>query len=259
VRLAYRLLFKGATLALLVAMFWSYLGSTGQGTTLFRLATTVAVLILVPFLLYRWLDPPTTPYMFCIRRGLGSAEDRPRTFAYKPVSLSQVAKPMRVAVVIAEDLVFYRHIGFVPSQIVKAYRFNKYEREPGGNRQGGSSISQQLVKNLFLLPTQTWTRKAVEAVLTLILEGLWPKHRILEVYLNVVEFGHGIFGVEAASHHFFGHSAATLSAKEAALLAAVLPGPHIYRAEDPSPTLVRLQRRILQRMGWCADWVEDPP
>jgi monofunctional biosynthetic peptidoglycan transglycosylase len=120
--------------------------------------------------------------------------------------------------------------------------------DKGGRLRGASTITQQVAKNVFLWPERSWLRKGLEAVLTLEIEFLWPKRRVLEVYLNVAEFGPGVFGVEAASRRFFGKSASALTAREAALLAAVLPSPGRLRAARPSRYVTERAREILGQM-----------
>src|SRR5690606_22260229 len=118
---------------------------------------------------------------------------------------------------------FYEHSGFDFQSIRKAMKYNA--RYKGKRIRGGSTISQQTAKNVFLWPSRSWMRKAVEAWFTFLIEVYWPKERILEVYLNIAETGRGIYGMEAASHHYFNKSAAKLSRREAALLVCVLPSP----------------------------------
>src|SRR6185437_7593911 len=140
---------------------------------------------------------------------------------YHWVSAEEMAPALRLAAVAAEDQRFPDHWGFDFEAIREAEEHNQRHR----HLRGASTISQQLARNLFLWPHRDWVRKGLEVYWTLLLEGLWPKHRILEVYLNVVELGDGIYGVEAASEVYFGHSAAQDSWSQAALLAAVLPSP----------------------------------
>jgi monofunctional biosynthetic peptidoglycan transglycosylase len=155
----------------------------------------------------------------------------------------RIAEPMKVAVIAAEDQRFPSHRGFDFEAIDQALA----ERERGRIR-GASTISQQVAKNLFLWPGRSWTRKGLEAYFTVLIETLWPKQRILEVYLNVAEFGRGIYGVGAASQTYFGKPAAQLTAEEAALLAAVLPSPKRFRVTAPSAYLRSRQHWILGQM-----------
>ncbi|WP_235977720.1 monofunctional biosynthetic peptidoglycan transglycosylase [Spirabiliibacterium pneumoniae] len=163
---------------------------------------------------------------------------------YEWVSLDRISKPMQLAVIAAEDQQFPSHFGIDWQAIVKAYRHNQASQRV----RGGSTISQQTAKNLYLWHGQSWLRKALEVPTTWLLETLWDKNRILEVYLNIAEFGDGIYGVEAASQHFFHTSAAKLSNVQAALLASSLPNPHIYRVNAPSRAMLRKQQWILRQM-----------
>ena len=151
---------------------------------------------------------------------------------------------MGVAVIAAEDQNFEDHFGFDWEAIEKAIAHNEHSRK----KRGASTVSQQTAKNLFLWESRSWARKGFEVYFTLLLEACWSKRRILEVYLNIVEFGDGVYGVEAASRKFFGRSAAALTSGQAALLAAVLPSPRRYRADAPSPYLRGRQEWILRQM-----------
>lgn len=156
----------------------------------------------------------------------------------------RISPHLRLAVVAAEDQRFPEHSGFDFEAIEKAVEHN----ERGGTVRGASTISQQVAKNLFLWPGRSWLRKGLEAGITVLVEAIWTKERILEVYVNVAEFGDGVFGAEAAARRFFDKPAASLTAPEAALLAAVLPSPRRYRADAPSPYLRRRQQWILGQM-----------
>jgi monofunctional biosynthetic peptidoglycan transglycosylase len=143
-----------------------------------------------------------------------------------------------------QDQNFPDHFGFDWQAIEKAIAHNERSRR----KRGASTVSQQTAKNLFLWESRSWVRKGVEVYFTLLLETLWPKRRILEVYLNIVEFGDGVYGVEAASRRFFGRSASAINPGQAALLAAVLPNPHRFRADAPSPYVRGRQEWILGQM-----------
>ena len=160
-------------------------------------------------------------------------------------SLSNISPNMRLAVIGSEDQLFYDHFGFDLTAIKKAIRNN----EKGRRLKGGSTISQQTAKNAFLLPHRNYFRKGLEAYFTLLIELLWSKERIIEVYLNVIEFGNGIYGVEAASQQYFKKPASKLTRGEAALLAAVLPNPIRYRVDKPSSYILRRKNWIKRQMG----------
>ena len=161
------------------------------------------------------------------------------------VSIDDISPQMALAVMAAEDQKFPEHWGFDVAAIEKALSHN--ERRPTRIR-GASTLSQQTAKNLFLWDGRSWLRKGLEAGLTSGIELVWTKRRILTVYLNIVEFGDGVFGVEEASQRFFNKPAKRLTASEAALLAAVLPNPHRFKANAPSGYVVQRQQWIMRQM-----------
>jgi len=184
------------------------------------LAALLLASVLMPLVL-RWVPPPTSAYM--LRAAAGRA-------AYQWVSYNRISHHLPIAVVAAEDQKFPRHMGFDFNAIGKALDENKRRVRP----RGASTISQQVAKNLFLWPGRSYLRKGFEAYFTVVIELLWPKRRILEVYLNIAEFGNGVYGVEAASRTYFNKPASQLYKSEAALLAAVLPNPSKLKAAAPS-------------------------
>lgn len=203
------------------------------------------ILSIVSVLLFRFIPLPITPTMLYF---LGEqALDSKRDIVLKKdwESLSNISPNMRLAVIGSEDQLFYDHFGFDLTAIKKAIRNN----EKGRRLKGGSTISQQTAKNAFLLPHRNYFRKGLEAYFTLLIELLWSKERIIEVYLNVIEFGNGIYGVEAASQQYFKKSASKLTRGEAALLAAVLPNPIRYRVDNPSSYILRRKNWIKRQMG----------
>ncbi|MHA7848676.1 monofunctional biosynthetic peptidoglycan transglycosylase [Serratia sp. D1N4] len=161
------------------------------------------------------------------------------------VSMDEISPNMVLAVMAAEDQKFPDHWGFDVAAIEKAISHN--ERRPTRIR-GASTLSQQTAKNLFLWDGRSWVRKGLEVGLTAGIELVWTKRRILTVYLNIVEFGDGIFGVEAAAQHFFNKPAKRLTASEAALLAAVLPNPHRFKVNAPSGYVIGRQQWIMRQM-----------
>lgn len=161
------------------------------------------------------------------------------------VPYAQISPYLKRALVAAEDAKFVDHEGFDWEGIQKALEKNQ---KKGRLVAGGSTISQQLAKNLFLSPAKSYFRKAEEAVITLMLEGLWSKQRILEVYLNVIEWGNGVFGAEAAARYYYGVPAARLSAEQAARLAGMVPNPRYYDRNRNAPGLARKAEIILARM-----------
>jgi len=193
---------------------WRVVAARALGGTVALLLGLVLILSAVPV--------PATPYMIAERWRLGS-------LAHEWVALERVAPVMARAVVAAEDANFCLHWGFDMAAIRKAI--------DEGRGRGASTISQQTAKNVFLWQGRNWVRKALEAGLTPLIEALWAKRRILEVYLNVAEFGEGVFGVQAAARHHFGVDAADLSAVQAARLAAILPDPKDRDPARPTPFL----------------------
>lgn len=184
----------------------------------------------LPVLALRWAPPPTTA--FVLGRRVAVAREKRPAFAVRRrwVPRERISPWAALAVVAAEDQKFPVHRGFDLESVQDALE----ERAAGGRVRGASTISQQTAKNLFLWSGRSWLRKGLEAWFTLLLETLWPKRRILEVYLNVAEFGDGVYGVEAAAQAFFGKSAGELTPREGALLAAVLPSPRRMHPERPS-------------------------
>jgi len=193
----------------------------------------------------RWIDPPTTAFMLRDRFDAFATGERGYTFRYQWRDWSAISADAGVAVIAAEDQAFPLHDGFDFRQIDRALA----DRERGRRMRGASTITQQVAKNLFLWPGQNWFRKGLEAGLTILIEITWSKQRILEVYLNIAEFGRGTWGVEAASQRFFRKSAARLTASDAALLAAVLPNPRRMRVHAPSVYVRRRQQEILGQMA----------
>lgn len=192
--------------------------------------------VMLLFLL-RWLPVPTSAFM------LGHLLDG-ETCTYQWVPWSEITPAMAIAVIASEDQNFPFHWGFDFKAIKLAIEENQNRRTP----RGASTISQQVAKNLFLWSGRSWLRKGLEAIFTVAIELAWPKQRILEVYLNVAQFGPGAFGIQAGSHHHFGIPQSRLTARQAALLAAVLPNPSGYRANPPSPYVARraafIQRQV---------------
>jgi len=188
---------------------------------------------------------PNTSVLIEARRAEAAEKGRPFTLSWTWVPLADISPHLQKAVIVAEDASFYEHHGFDWEGLQEAVTRNW---EQGKLRRGGSTITQQLAKNLYLSSEKKLLRKAREALIAWEIERRVPKTRILELYLNVAEWGHGVFGAEAAARHHFGISAAELTEDEAALLAALLPSP---RRNDPlqlTPYLARRQQDILYWM-----------
>lgn len=188
--------------------------------------------------LYAFIAPPFTPFMLIRSAQTGILPH----YSFTP--LSRISRHLPRAVIAAEDNLFCTHNGFDWTAIQRALNHN----ERGGKLKGGSTITQQLAKNLFLWPARSWVRKGLEVPLTWWLETTLSKHRILELYLNVVEWGPGRFGVAAAAKYHFGTTPAKLSRMQAARLAAILPSPIRYKAANPGPYMLHRSGSILRRL-----------
>lgn len=214
----------------------------------FGLRVTAGFLVLTILLVLplRWLPPLTSSFMLqnWVAQSSLSADVR-----YDWVSRDKISRRAALAVMAAEDQKFFSHSGFDVESIRKVWKRN------GGRRQvrGASTVSQQVAKNLWLWPDRSWLRKGLEAWFTLWVELLWPKERILEVYLNIAQFGPNVFGVEAAGRLYFRKPAARLNEPEAALLAAVLPNPRVYRVRNPSRYTTRRQAWVQVQARRLAD------
>jgi monofunctional glycosyltransferase len=213
---------------------------------LVRMFQALAVLLIVSILTtlaLRWIPLPTTAVM--MERRLGSLwNGRAYRADYQWMPLTRIAPSAALAVIAAEDQNFATHHGFDLDSIQKA--LDAHER--GRRLRGASTISQQVAKNVFLWSGRSFIRKGLEAYFTVLIEVTWSKRRIVEVYLNIVELGDGVFGVEAASRRYFRKPAASLAPDEAALLAAVLPNPLRLKAGKPSEYVKERQAWILQQM-----------
>jgi monofunctional glycosyltransferase len=194
---------------------------------------------------YRFVLPPVTTVQ--VQRWVESwASDERYDFRYDPVEAEAMAAAVRHAAVASEDARFYTHGGFDWEELRRA----REEAERRGTpMRGASTITQQLVKNLFLTTHRSYVRKGLEVPLTLLAELVLPKERILTLYLNVAELGPGVFGVEAAAQHHYGERAASLSRNQAARLAAILPDPLDRSPQRMGTTAARIERRMRQ-MGW---------
>ncbi|WP_425040211.1 monofunctional biosynthetic peptidoglycan transglycosylase [Primorskyibacter sp. S187A] len=197
---------------------------------IWRLSLAAVVFGALALLAFRFLNPPTTPYMLSERARLGEIDQ-------VWVPMERIAPVMARSAVAAEDANFCLHWGIDVDAVRAAL-------EDGGAR-GGSTISQQVVKNVYLWHGRSYWRKGLEALITPAMEAVWTKRRILEVYLNVAEFSEGVFGIEAAAQHYFGVAPADLTATQAARLAAILPAPKSRSASNPS-SFVRNRARAIR-------------
>jgi monofunctional glycosyltransferase len=224
-----------------------------RGALARRLLKWLGVLLLawvivtaLPVLLLRWLHPTTSAFMLEASLEALLAREHGYHSDYQWASLEQISPHAAIAVIASEDQQFPFHAGFDFASIREAVRAS----ERGKRLRGASTISQQVAKNLFLWNGRSLVRKALEAYFTVLIETLWPKERILEMYLNVAQFGDGVYGVQAAARRFWHTSAVRLSSGEAALLAAVLPNPLRLHAERPS-------RYVLERRDWILGQMRD--
>jgi monofunctional glycosyltransferase len=196
------------------------------------LAVGYAVLVLVLIVAYRWIDPPRSALMLTTRL-------TGEPVLYAPVPIARISSYLQRAVVTSEDARFCYHRGVDWGALYEAMN----------EARGGSTITMQTAKNLFLWPSRSYIRKAIEIPVALTIDAFWPKRRILEVYLNIAEWGPGIFGAEAAAHYHFDKPASRLTAHEAALLAASLPNPIARDAGEPGRVTALLASRLRARMA----------
>jgi monofunctional biosynthetic peptidoglycan transglycosylase len=213
----------------------------------------VAASVIAVYLL-RWLPVPTTAFML-YRHYEDLIDDQSvKPIQYQWVSAKKISPNALAAVIASEDQQFYQHFGFD----LQSIRSSITTYINGGRRlRGASTISQQVAKNLFLTPSKSFIRKGLEVWFTLLIEILWSKERIVVVYLNIAEFGDHLFGIEAASQHYFGTSAKNISRTQAAMLAATLPNPLQLRAAHPSSYVIRRQNWILRQMRNLSDSVNN--
>jgi len=191
---------------------------------------------------YRFLPVYVTPLMV-----IRLVQQEHQKLSHHWVSLKDMSASMPVAVIASEDQRFAQHHGFDFEAIKAAAKRNR--EHPEKNRLGASTISQQTAKNVFLWPGRSWLRKGLEAYFTVLIELCWSKERIIEVYLNSIETGDGIYGVEAVAREHFGTSAAALTADQCALIAATLPNPRRFSSASPSGYMLKRQRQIRRQMA----------
>ncbi len=212
----------------------------------FRLLTRIVlgflIISILSTLLFRFIPVPATPLMI-IR--YFEMEDGKIDKDWK--SLEEISINLPLAVVTAEDQKFEEHFGFDLDAIEKAVKYN--EKHKGKKVKGASTISQQTAKNVFLWPGRSWLRKGLEVYFTFLIEILWSKERIMEMYLNVIEMGPGVYGAEAAAHYYFDKPAAKLTKSESATIAAILPNPIRWSASKPTRYIIKKRNWILRHMG----------
>ena len=211
---------------------------------LFALVLLYQLWLFAWVVLWTWVNPDMTRFME-IRLAELQAKDSRAQLKKQWVDYGKISIHLKRALIVAEDDLFTQHDGFDWDGIQRAMERNQRR---GKIVAGGSTISQQLAKNLFLSPAKTPWRKAQEAVVTLMIETVWSKQRIFEVYLNVIEWGNGVFGAEAAARHYFGIGAAQLAPEQAARLAGMVPSPRFYDRNRGAPGLANKAALILSRM-----------
>lgn len=215
---------------------WRFLWKLGMWFLILSIGFTV---------LYRFVPVPVTPLMV-IRLFEQTFDSEKKVKLSKDwVPMTKISKNAPQAVVAAEDQKFLDHHGFDFEAMKKAWEGN----QKGKNIKGASTITQQTVKNVFLWPDRSYLRKGLEAYFTVLVELIWPKERILEVYLNVIEMGNGIYGIEAAAQNYYNKPAAKLNRDEAAMIAAVLPNPIRWNPKKPTPYIIGRQAWILKQMN----------
>jgi len=210
------------------------------GTLFFFCSTILSVIT------YRFINPPATPLMI-IRVFQQALSGEQIKLAKDWVSLNKISPELQLAVVASEDNRFLEHHGFDFEAIEKAKDYN--EKKKGKKMRGASTLSQQTAKNVYLWPQRSWLRKGLEVYFTTLIELIWNKKRIMEVYLNIAEMGDGRYGAEKAAQDYFNKPASKLTASEAALLAAILPNPLKWNPAKPTQYLLSRQQWILWNMG----------
>lgn len=220
-----------------------------------KIIVSFFVLSILSTLLFRFVPVPVTPLMI-IRSMEQVAEGKMPKIKKDWKSIDDISQNLILAVIASEDQKFAEHFGFDFKAIEKVVKQNEKLKKRGKPIKGGSTISQQCAKNVFLFPQRSYIRKAFEVYFTFLIELFWSKERIMEVYLNVIEMGDGIYGAQAASKSFFKKEAKNLSASEAALIAAVLPNPRKWNAGNPTKYITKRKNWILKQMSHLRGSIE---
>ncbi len=215
-------------------------------TLLFLVILSVLVTVL-----FRWVAVPLTPLMVirCIEQ---KSEGKDMVLKHDWVSMEEISPKLQLAVVCSEDQNYLKHYGFDWGAIEKAMKAN----EAGKKLRGGSTISQQTAKNVFLWPGRSYIRKGLEAYFTLLIETFWSKERIMEIYLNSIEMGKGVYGAEAAAQFWFNKTAKNLSKDDCAAIAAILPNPLKYSANPPTAYITKRKAWIKQQMSYWGNQLD---
>ncbi|WP_204344568.1 monofunctional biosynthetic peptidoglycan transglycosylase [Psychroserpens algicola] len=210
----------------------------------FKTLFWVFIFSIVIVVIFKWVPVPITPLM--IIKNIEQTDANKKGWQHDWVPLETISTNLQLAVICSEDQLFLTHNGFDIKAIEKAYENNK----KGQRIKGASTISQQVAKNVFLWPERSWLRKGLETYFTFLIELIWSKERIMEVYLNSIEMGPGIYGAEAASQYWFKKTASRLSKDEAAAIAAILPNPIRYRANPATPYISSRKVWITKQMRY---------
>jgi monofunctional biosynthetic peptidoglycan transglycosylase len=222
---------------------------------IFKIVLRIVIIFLIVTigltLLYRSVRVPVTPLML-IRCAGQKSEGKPFKLKHEWVPLADISPKLQLAVVCSEDQNYLKHYGFDFAAIEKAMKAN----DAGKKLRGGSTISQQTAKNVFLWPGRSYIRKGFEAYFTLLIEICWSKERIMEVYLNSIEMGDGVYGAEAAARYWFNKSAKNLSRDECAALTAILPNPLRYKANPATPYIARRKEWIKRQMSFWGNQLD---
>ena len=208
---------------------------------LFKLILWLLAIPIIAVIIFKWVPVPATPLMV-----IRYFEQKETVWKHDWVSIDEISKNLQLAVICSEDQNFLKHNGFDMKAIEKALDYN----QKGKKVRGASTISQQTAKNVFLWPHRSWLRKGLETYVTFLIELIWSKERIMEVYLNSIEMGNGIYGAEAASQYWFKKPASKLSRSEAAAIAAILPRPLKYRANPPTAYIANRKLWIMKQMSF---------
>lgn len=218
---------------------------------LLRIVIVFLLLSAFSVLLFRWVPVPITPLMLirCVEQ---KSRGEKMVLRHDWVALEQISPKLQLAVVCSEDQNYLKHYGFDFDAIEKAMKTN----ENGGKLRGASTISQQTAKNVFLWPGRSYLRKGFEVYFTLLIELLWSKERIMEVYLNSIEMGKGVYGAEAAADYWFHKQAKDLSKAESAAIAAILPAPLRYSANPAGPYVEKRKNWISRQMSFWGNQLD---
>lgn len=219
---------------------------------LFKILLWLLAIPVIGVVIFKWVPVPATPLM-AIRYVEQKEAKKEPVWKHDWVPIEDISKNLQLAVICSEDQNFLMHNGFDIKAIEKAFDSN----QKGKRVRGGSTISQQTAKNVFLWPQRSWVRKGMEAYVTFWIELIWTKERIMEVYLNSIEMGNGIYGAEAAAQYWFNKPASNLNKSEAAAIAAILPLPLKYRAHPPTNYIANRKLWIMKQMSFYGSLTYD--